>query len=156
MKQIGILDLGILDVINLLETDPILKALPTYPSLWEVDTNTPKPCQSVDLDTEKNSSDSGYAGGCVDDYSCTGVVIQYLEPDHPKDQIMPDLNEFRERTRNLFKEAVKLDLFETLETIEYNQSKARPWVVQNMEGPKVLAHRMITDFTATYSVKEET
>jgi hypothetical protein len=154
MKQIGILDLGIKDIISLLERDPILKTLPTYPSLWEVDANTRKPCQSVDLDVEKGE-DMGSTGGCVDEYQCSGVVIQYLEPDHAKDQIMPDLNEYRERTRNIFRESVQHDWFETLESVEYNQSKPMPWVVQGREGPKVLAHRMITDFTATYAVKEE-
>ena len=155
MKEIGILDLGIQDITSLLELDPVLKSLPTYPSLWEVDANTPKPCQSVDLDVEKNSSDAGYSGGCIDDYDATGVIIQYLEPDHPKDQIMPDLNEYRERTRNKLKEAEQLDLFTTIETIHYVQSKPRPWVIQNMDGPRVLAHRLITDFTVTYAVKED-
>lgn len=156
MRPIGILDLGIKDVINLLEKDPVLQALPTYPSLWEVDSNTPKPCQSVDLDVETDDETGGFSGGCVDDYTTTGAIIQYLEPDHRKEQIMTDLNEYRERTRNMLKDAVKLDLFETLETIKYKESKPRPWVVQNMDGPQVLAHRMITDFTVTYAVKEET
>jgi hypothetical protein len=155
MKQIGILDLGIQDIISLLERDPVLKSLPTFPSLWEVDANTRKPCQSVDLDVEEDGSDGGSSGGCVDEYESTGAVIQYLEPDHAKELIMPDLNEYRERTRNIFKESVQHDWFETLESVKYIRSKPMPWVVQGREGPKVLAHRMITDFTATYSVKEE-
>lgn len=156
MKQIGIIDLGIQDVITLLERDSILKTLPTYPSLWEVDANTPKPCQSVDFEMETEAMDAGNYGGCVDEYSCNGFIIQYLEPEHPKDQIMPDLNNYRERTRNILRESVQLDLFETIENITYKTSKPRPWTIQNMEGPKLLAHRMITEFTATYTVKEET
>ena len=155
MKQIGILDLGIKDIITVLQTDTVLGALPSYGSMWEVSANTPKPCQSVDFEREQDSLDSGNSGGCIDDYSINGFIIQYLPPDYAPKSIRPKLDEYRERTRNAIKESIKTDSFEVLESLIYKESKPLPWMEQYQTGPRLVAHRMITDFTATYAVKEE-
>jgi len=156
MREVGVIDLAIADVTRLLDTDPTLATLPSYSSQWDVDANTPKPCKSVDLEVEKDSSEPGYSGGCIDEYTATGFIIIYLEPDYEKTQLRSKLDEYRERVRNVIKTATLTDDFQVLNSWEYVESKPRPWLIQHQGGPKLLAHRMIIDFTATYSVKEET
>lgn len=152
MKPVGQLKLVKKDIVDALKSDSTLSKDKFYTSMFEVDTNTKKPCHSIDLDEE--TEEETYTGGCIDKYTVEGMIITYLEPEIRKGTISDELDLYRERIRNTLKEADKKDTFAVISSFKYKTSYPLPWTVSSPNGPKLVAHRMIIKFTVEYGVKD--
>lgn len=154
---IGALDACKADIIEVLKTDSVLAKAKFYNSMFEVDSNTRKPCHSIDLGVDKDNED-GYTGRGIDNYVVSGVIITYLEPDTKKTKTMPSLDEYRERTKTVLKRAAKLDTFSVIKSFKYLNSYTNPMTTQTrvngMVSTQLTAHRAITEFEITYEVRD--
>lgn len=153
MRETGVIREVKEDIITALQADPTLAKEEYYYSWLEVDTNTRKPCHSVDIE-EETQIDGGCVGGLKDAYTAKGFIIDYIEPEMDKTKISGDLDNFRERTRNALKTADRDGTFTRITSWTYKRSYPRPWTVEFQGSLRILAHRMITEFDVEYEVTE--
>ena len=138
------------EIITLLKTDSDLAKHGYYYSLFEVTTSTPKPCTSVDLDVDKDA-DTEHTGGFEDNYVAEGMVISYFDPN--TQNLTEKLDNTRWTQRQILKDAMITGDLTEISEIEYTRSYLMPWTVQTNNGPKILSHRVITEFKAYYEVE---
>jgi len=155
MREIGKLKKVKTDLINALKVDKTLARHGFYYSWLDVKPTGKKPCHSIDFDVDTEDMD-GCGGGLSDDYTTSGFIITYLDPNIKKG--LPDqLDEHLERVRNALKTAHRLDTFTVVTSFTYKKAYRKPWAYRDKSGEvHIVAHRIITEFELSYKVNETT
>jgi hypothetical protein len=139
------------ELITTLQTNTTFKH-PIYRSMWEVGTNTGKPCHSIDLDRDI-PDENEYSGGMVRLYQVDGVLITYLEPEIPETSIGDELDKYRDAAKDVLQDKEDSGTYTKIREYNYLESYPAPWTDEYQGGLRLLAHRMITKFTIKYEVR---
>lgn len=138
---------------SVLKSNSLFVHDPFYPSMFEVTTNSPKPCHSItlDRDTPVPDAEMEYMGGVVDQYRVEGILITYLEPELPSVGAM--LEKYRDAAKAELQDADKTNKWEIITSYKYLESYPMPWTESYGTEPSIVAHRMVIKFLIDYEVR---
>lgn len=140
------------ELITTLQTHTTFTNEPFHRSLWEVTTNTRKPCHSLDLMHDR-PSEMEYSGGMVRLYLVDGLLISYIEPEIPNKSIGDELDKYRDAAKDALQDKEDTGTWTKIRNYNYIESFPDPWSEEYQGGIRLLAHRMITRFTIEYEVR---
>lgn len=140
------------ELISTLKTNPIFANDPFYRSMFEVGTNTGKPCHSIDLGYDRPGEDE-YSGGLIRVYKVEGVLITYLEPEILDTVIGDELDKYRDAAKDAFQDKEDTGAWTKIREYEYIESYPDPMSEEYQGSIRLLAHRMILKFSIEYEVR---
>jgi hypothetical protein len=140
------------ELISTLQTSTVFSNDSFYRSMFEVDTNTQKPCHSIDLGYD-NPGEDEYSGGMVRVYNVEGVLITYLEPEILDTSIGDELDKYRDAAKDTLQDKEDSGAWTKIRGYKYIESYPDPWGEEYQGGIRLLAHRMINKFSIEYEVR---
>lgn len=152
MKNPGNIKLLKEDIINNgLKRDSVLSQWKCYNSQWEVSAKTKKPCHSIDLNINE-TGDLEANGGRILNRKIQGIIITYIDPLKTKN-LTELLDELIERTDIVLEDSSQTGQFQHIFGYKYGRGYTKPFTITTNEGPKLVAHRVITEFEIQYEVR---
>lgn len=140
------------ELITTLQANSVFSNDSFYRSMFEVGTNTGKPCHSIDLGYDSPGEDE-YSGGMIRVYKVEGVLITYLEPEIPDTSVGDELDKYRDAAKDALQDKEDSATWTKIREYKYIESYPDPWSDEYQGSTRLLAHRMINKFSVEYEVK---